>query len=44
MGARSHADLAFWIGVLDADFEVVDSPELTEAVERLAGRYARASR
>jgi hypothetical protein len=30
--------------VLDADFEVVDSPELAEAVERLASRYARASR
>jgi predicted DNA-binding transcriptional regulator YafY len=44
MGARTHADLAFWIGVLDADFEVVDSPELAEAVARLAGRYARASR
>jgi hypothetical protein len=44
MGARTHGDLAFWIGILDADFEVVDSPELAEAVERLAGRYARASR
>jgi hypothetical protein len=36
MGARTHADLAFWVGILDADFEVVDSPELAEAVERLA--------
>jgi predicted DNA-binding transcriptional regulator YafY len=43
MGARTHADLAFWIGVLDADFEVVDSPELAEAVERLASRYTRAA-
>jgi len=43
MGARTHADLAFWIGVLDADFEVVDSPELAEAVERLATRYTRAA-
>ena len=43
MGARTHADLAFWIGILDADFEVVDSPELAEAVERLASRYTRAA-
>ena len=44
LGARSHADLAFWVGILDADFEVVDPPELAEAVERLAARYARAAR
>jgi hypothetical protein len=43
MGARTHADLAFWIGVLDADFEVVDSPELAEAVHRMAARYASAT-
>jgi predicted DNA-binding transcriptional regulator YafY len=43
MGAPTHADLAFWIGVLDADFEVVDSPELAAAVERLADRYTRAA-
>ena len=38
-----HADLAFWVGILDADFEVVDSPELAEAVERLARGYTRAA-
>ena len=43
MGARTHGDLAFWLGVLDADFEVVDSPELAEAVERVAARYASAT-
>ena len=43
MSARSHADLAFWMGVLDADFEVVDSPELAEAVSVLALRYHRAA-
>ncbi len=43
MGARTHGDLAFWIGILDADFEVVDSPELADAVERLATRYTRAA-
>lgn len=36
-------DLAFWLGVLDADFEVVDSPELVAAVQQLADRYARAA-
>lgn len=43
MGARTHADLAIWLGVLDADFEVVDSPELAEAVDRVAARYASAT-
>jgi predicted DNA-binding transcriptional regulator YafY len=43
LGASSYADLAFWLGILDADFEVVDSPELAEAVERLAARYSRAA-
>ena len=43
LGARTHADLAFWIGVLDADFQVVDPPELAEAVARMAHRYARAA-
>jgi predicted DNA-binding transcriptional regulator YafY len=42
-GARSAEDLAFWLGVLDAEFEVVDSPELAVAVRRLADRYARAA-
>ncbi len=43
LGARTHADLAFWIGVLDADFQVVDPPGLAEAVARMAHRYARAA-
>jgi predicted DNA-binding transcriptional regulator YafY len=43
LGGRSVEDLAFWLGVLDADFQVVDSPELAEAVRRLAARYARAA-
>lgn len=42
VGGRSLENLAFWLGVLDADFEVVDSPELADAVRRLAERYARA--
>jgi predicted DNA-binding transcriptional regulator YafY len=43
LGGRSVDDIAFWLGVLEADFEVVDSPELAAAVRRIAGRYARAT-
>jgi predicted DNA-binding transcriptional regulator YafY len=34
--------LALYLGMLDADFEVVDSPELVDALRKLAGRYQRA--
>ena len=34
--------LALHLGLLDADFEVVDSPELTTALDALAARYLRA--
>jgi hypothetical protein len=43
IAGRSVEDIAFWLGVLDADFEVVDSPELAAAVPRVADRYARAT-
>jgi predicted DNA-binding transcriptional regulator YafY len=43
IGGRSVEDIAFWIGVLDVDFEVVDSPELALAVQRIADRYTRAT-
>jgi predicted DNA-binding transcriptional regulator YafY len=43
LGGRSVDDIAFWLGFLDVDFEVVDSPELSAAVERIAQRYARAT-
>jgi len=43
LGGRSVEDIAFWIGILDVDFEVVDSPELAAAVRRVADRYARAT-
>ncbi|MEP7026514.1 MAG: WYL domain-containing protein [Actinomycetota bacterium] len=42
LGGRSVEDIAFWLGILDADFEVQDSPELAAAVRRVADRYARA--
>jgi len=34
--------LALYVGMLDADFEIVDSPELIDALRRLAERYQRA--
>ena len=34
--------LALYLGWLEADFEVVDSPELVEALRQVAGRYQRA--
>jgi predicted DNA-binding transcriptional regulator YafY len=43
IGARSPQDIAFWLGVLDCDFEVEDSPELADAVRLLSERYARAA-
>jgi predicted DNA-binding transcriptional regulator YafY len=35
--------LALHLGMLDADFEIVDSPELIDALRRLAERYRRAA-
>ena len=43
LGARSAKDLARWLVFLDADFEIVDSPELAGAVRRLARRFTRAA-
>jgi predicted DNA-binding transcriptional regulator YafY len=43
IGARSPQDIAFWLGVLDADFEVEDSPDLADAVRLISERYARAA-
>ena len=34
--------LALYLGLLGADFEVVDSPELVDALRELAERYQRA--
>ena len=43
IGGRSAEDLAFWLGALEADFDVEDSPDLAEAVRRMSERYARAA-
>jgi predicted DNA-binding transcriptional regulator YafY len=42
IGARSPQDIAFWLGVLDCDFEVEDSQDLADAVRLISERYARA--
>ena len=34
--------LALYLGMLDADFEIVDSPELADALRTLTRRYQRA--
>ncbi len=34
--------LALYLGMLDADFTIVDSPELVDAMRKLTGRYQRA--
>lgn len=43
LGGATVGDLARWLGVLDADFEVLEPPELAVAVARLAQRLARAA-
>jgi predicted DNA-binding transcriptional regulator YafY len=43
IGAASPAAMAPWLGFLDADFEVVDSPELAAELRSLATRYADAA-
>jgi hypothetical protein len=35
--------LALYLGMLETDFEVVDSPELVDALRKLAERYWRAA-
>ena len=42
-GADSVDQLAAWLGVLGADFQVSEPPELIEAVRLLATRYASAT-
>jgi predicted DNA-binding transcriptional regulator YafY len=41
-GADHPQMLALYLGMLDTDFEIVDSPELIDALRKLAGRYQRA--
>jgi predicted DNA-binding transcriptional regulator YafY len=41
-GSDDPEMLAVYLGMLGADFEVVDAPELVDALRQLAGRYQRA--
>jgi hypothetical protein len=42
-GADSVEQLAAWLGMLGASFEVSEPPELVAAVRTLAGRYSAAT-
>ncbi|MBF6178085.1 helix-turn-helix transcriptional regulator [Nocardia otitidiscaviarum] len=41
-GSDHPLQLALYVGMLDADFEVVDAPELADALRTLIARYRRA--
>src|SRR5215470_9451232 len=41
-GSDDAEMLALYLGMLDADFTIVDSPELVNALHKLTGRYQRA--
>ena len=41
-GSDDPATLALWLGMLDADFTVVDAPELMDALRTLTRRYQHA--
>jgi hypothetical protein len=41
-GSDDPAMLALYLGMLDADFEIVDAPELVDALRKLTRRYQRA--
>lgn len=43
IAARGPEEIAFWLGALDVDFGVEDSPALAAAVRRIAERYASAA-
>ncbi|WP_406052988.1 helix-turn-helix transcriptional regulator [Kribbella sp. NBC_00889] len=44
LGSDDPHQLALWLGLLDADFEVLDAPELAEAVRAVGDRFHRAAR
>ena len=44
VGSDTPHQLALYIGLLDADFEILDPPDLAEAFLRLAERYQRAAK
>jgi hypothetical protein len=42
-GSDTPETLALWLGMLEADFTVTDSPELVEHLRALSERYGRAA-
>ena len=42
-GAADPTVLALYLGMLDVDFDLLDAPELAEALAKLARRYTRAA-
>jgi predicted DNA-binding transcriptional regulator YafY len=43
VGSGSAASMASWLGFLDADFDVLDSPELVVELRKLADRFTAAT-
>ncbi|WP_405067805.1 WYL domain-containing protein [Kribbella sp. NBC_01510] len=43
LGSDDPHQLAVWLGLMDADFDVLDAPELAAAVRELGDRYHRAA-
>jgi hypothetical protein len=43
VGSDSPRILAFWLAMIDADFEAADHPELASELRALAARYLRAA-
>jgi predicted DNA-binding transcriptional regulator YafY len=43
VGSDSPRELAFWLAMVDADFEAADHPELANELRALAARYLRAA-
>jgi predicted DNA-binding transcriptional regulator YafY len=43
IGSDTPHDLALWVGLIDADFEAGDDPDLAYQLRQLAARYTRAA-
>jgi predicted DNA-binding transcriptional regulator YafY len=43
LGSDDPHQLALWLGLMDADFDALDAPELAAAVRELGDRYHRAA-
>ena len=41
-GSDDPGMLALYLGMLDAEFTIIDAPELVDSLRKLTGRYQRA--